>query len=143
MKKNCQKCGQENLAEAAFCRNCSTPLTGNQFGGGQGNMPPNQQNFGNQQNFSPQSGGAGTRAIVGVVLVISSLFCCFFTSVPAAIVGWLEVGAIKRGESSQDGLMMAQIALWGGIVITVLSVIGGVLWMILAVATAGTDPYGY
>ncbi|MCB1022750.1 MAG: DUF4190 domain-containing protein [Acidobacteria bacterium] len=103
MKKTCQKCGQENLAEAAFCRNGSAPLAGAQLGGGGGGNPsPEQQNFGNQPNAPASTGGAGTMAVVALGLVISSLFCCGLTAIPAVVVGWLELGAIKRGESSKD-----------------------------------------
>lgn len=143
MKKTCQKCGQENLAEAAFCRNCSAPLTGAQFSGGQGDPAPDQQNFGNQANPPEDSGGASTQAVVALGLVIASLFCCGLTAAPAVVVGWLELGKIKSGESSKEGLMMAQIGLWGGLAITILSILGVFLYLIVAVASVSSDPYGY
>ncbi len=143
MKKTCQKCGQENLAEAAFCRNCSAPLAGAQFGGQPANAAPNQQNFGNQPSAPESSGGASTQAVVALALVIGSLFCCGLTAVPAMAVGWLELGAIKRGESSKDGLMMAQIGLWGGLAVSILSILGVILYLFVAIATVDSDPYAF
>jgi hypothetical protein len=35
----------------------------------------------------------------------------------------MEVSAIKQGRSSPSGMMMAQIGLWGGVVISVLTLL--------------------
>ena len=160
MDKYCQNCNQTNPPDASFCRNCSASLMPNKSAGQQQNQQWDQpENFGNQPNFTPpdfgrqqnfnnspvnNSGSASTRATVALVLAIASLFCCAATSIPAAIVGWMEVGAIKRGESSQAGMMMAQIGLWGGIVMTILSLIGGILYVLtVLVAADSTSIYGY
>ncbi len=150
MDKFCQNCNQPNPAEAAFCLNCATPLARAQNVGGQTPQQPfNQPNFGGQpagQNFAPPpptSGGTSQRATAALVLVIAGFFCCGpFTSIPAAIVGWMEIDAIKKGQSSAAGMTFAQIGLWGGIAITVLQGIGLILWLLLSVAAA-SDPYNY
>ncbi|MEZ5345887.1 MAG: hypothetical protein R2681_10075 [Pyrinomonadaceae bacterium] len=143
MKKTCHKCGQENLAEAAFCRNCSAPLGGAPSAGGTGEPLRNQQNFADQQNTPQTSRGPSTQAYVALGLVVASLLCCGLTAAPGAVVGWLELGAIKRGDSPQDGLMMAQIGLWGGLAVTILSVIGIFLYLLVAIASVNSDPYAF
>ena len=149
MDKYCQKCNSPNPAEAAFCRNCATPLSSGQPGAGQqANQQWNQPNAGGQQfgqNFAQpaaNSGGASQRAIGALVLTIAGLFCCgFLTSIPAAILGWMEVDAIKKGLSSPDGMWMAQVGLWGGIIVTILTTIGGFLFLLLSAASS--NPYAY
>ncbi len=140
MDKYCQNCNQANPADAAFCRNCSAPLTPNQFGSQQGS----QQQF-DQSSGGASSEGASQRAIISLVLAIAGLICCGpFTGIPAAILGWMEVGAIKRGESSQSGMTLAQIGLWGGIAVTILHSLIGIGYFILMLGAAATsDPYGY
>lgn len=159
MDKYCQNCNQANPADAVFCRNCSATLPNNPSGGQQqqGNQQWNQPNAGNQPNFQPPNfgnqqqinsppannvgGGASTRATVSLVLAIASLLCCAATAIPAAIVGWMEVSAIKRGESPQAGMTMAQIGLWGGVIMTILSVIGGLIWVVMILSTAEVTYY--
>jgi len=138
MTRICPKCNQVNPPEAAFCRNCAAPI------GPTVGAPPQQ--FGGQ-NFSPQtggpSGGAGQKAIAALVLAIIGLLCCGgFTGVPAAIVGWMELDAIKNGRSSSAGKWMAQTGLWGGIAVTV---IHGAVWILylLMGMMASSNPYGY
>lgn len=129
MDRYCQNCNTQNSPEAMFCRQCATPLTQGQ--GGQ------QAQFGNQQwtptgaggqaaqNIAPTAAGASGRAIAATVLAVCGLVLCCgpFTGIPGAILGWMEMNAIKEGRSSPKGMMMAQIGLWGGIAS---SVIGGV-----------------
>ena len=147
MDKYCQNCNQANPADAAFCRNCAAAL--NSFGGQQANNPWNQQSANNQKQFNQppagNSGGESQKATISLVLAITGFFCCsLFTSIPAAILGWMEVGAIKRGESSPAGLSKAQIGMWGGIAVTILHIFVGVGYFILVIlAAASSDPYGY
>jgi hypothetical protein len=58
-----------------------------------------------------------------MLTICGLLLCCALTSVPGAILGWMEVSAIKQGRSSPSGMMMAQIGLWGGVVISVLTLL--------------------
>lgn len=136
MKTFCPKCNKENPPEALFCRNCASTLSV-----GQVNVPPPRQEqspFANQQwnqgaannpnahNYGNPSAGPSGRAIASVALTVCSLvLCCgVLTSIPGALLGWLEISAIKEGRSSQAGLVMAQAGFWGGIVLTILSIIG-------------------
>jgi hypothetical protein len=149
MNKQCQNCRQSNPPEAAFCLNCAAPLVPAQFGGNQqANQQWNQPNFGGQQagqNFvqppqSNQGGGASQRAIVALILTITGLFCCgALTSIPAAIVGWMEIDAIKKGQSPSAGMWMAQVGLWGGIIVTIITTVGGILFLMLSAASS--NPY--
>jgi hypothetical protein len=126
-----------NLPQAAFCANCSAPL---------GPAPaatatPNQQQWQAPggpvvQQMPASGGGASQKAIMALVLAIAAFFCCgFITGVPAAIVGWMELNAIKRGESSPAGSWMAQVGLWLGIGASILHLIIGVIYFILVLAS--------
>lgn len=135
-----------NPPDAAFCLNCASALgVGGQayqqqsppYVGGQTpyvGAPPQQ--FGGGQNFGMQGGpqpASSQRPMIALVLAIAGLLCCGpFTGIPAAIVGWLELDAIKNGKSPVDGKVMAQIGLWGGIAVTLLHTIGWVLMMFLS-----------
>ncbi len=143
MEKYCQNCKQANPSEAAFCLNCASPLPRNQASGYQ---QPNAPNFGGQaqQNFASapaNSGAASQRATAALGLAIAGLFCCGpFTTVPAVIVGWMEIQAIKQGQSPSAGMMFAQIGLWGGIAVTILQTAAFLFWILLSMA-AGANQY--
>jgi len=124
--KFCQNCKQQNAMEAQFCRFCAAPLA--QGAQNQANFQQQQWNQGFQgnqpQGFVQPSAGSSGRAIASLMLTICGLLlCCALTSVPGAILGWMEVSAIKQGRSSPSGMMMAQIGLWGGVVISVLTLL--------------------
>lgn len=135
MTKPCPKCAQLNPAEAAFCLNCAAPLAQGQFGGSQ--QPPSASGV----NGGPQ---ASQKGLYSLILAILALICCGpFAGVPAAILGWMELDSIKAGRSSPENKWMAQVGLWGGIASTVLHVIGYVLWVMLGMLSAASNPYGY
>jgi hypothetical protein len=114
-----------------FCENCASPL-------GVVNQPF-QVNAGTQPGMNPQP---SQKPMIALVLAISAVFCCGpFTGLPSAIVAWLELTAIKEGRSSPDGRTMATIALWGGVIATVIHIGLWFLWMLFG-AMAST-PYGY
>ncbi len=150
MNKFCQNCQQSNPPEASFCRNCASPLPGAQPGGNrQAAQQTNQPNFGGQQvqqNFAQpamSSGEASQRAITACGLAFAGLVCCGpLTSIPAMIVGWIEINAIKQGQSPQNGMKFAQIGLWGGMIITIVQVLGFLLWAVISMAAA-SNPYYY
>lgn len=141
MENYCQNCRQPNPPDAVFCRQCASPLTpgaSRQQGGANYNPNANQQ-------WNPQNQGAGNfaqsatgkasgRAVTAMVLTGCGLCCGFFTGIPAAILGWMEINDIKAGKSSPKGMMMAQIGLWGGIAVSILNLILTVLWMFLSFA---------
>lgn len=146
MSKTCPKCNQVNPPQAGFCSNCASPLPPTNFGGGQ---QWNQPNPGGQQaggNFAiPQNtaGGASTKATASLILAIAGFFCfSIFTSIPAIVVGWMEMNAIKNGQSSKDGLQFAQWGFWLGIIGTVLHVIGGGIFLMFMLLAAASNPYG-
>lgn len=138
MQKFCQNCNQVNPAEAAFCRQCASPLNAAQPQQQHGTPPPqfgNQQQWGQpnygtpqMQNFAQAGGGASSRATAAAGLAVAALFCCgFLTGIPAAIMGWLEIQAIKEGKSSPAGMTMAQVGLWLGIIGTVINAVANII----------------
>lgn len=152
MTRPCPKCNQMNPPDAAFCLNCSSPLSPS--GGGQPYQTPNAPYVGGQAPYvgTPQpymggqapavSGGASSRAIISLVLAIAALVLCCgpLTGIPSAILGWMELDAINKGQSSAAGKWMAQVGLWGGIALTVIGGIGLVIWILL-VLMAGANQY--
>lgn len=153
MTKTCPNCSQPNPSDAAFCLNCASPLGPTVGGAGyQQQSPPRvgadapyvgappQPYLGGQPPAMP--GGASQRAIIALVLAIVGLVCCGpFAGVPAAIVGWLELGDINNGKAPAAGKWMAQVGLWGGIAVTVLHVVLYVFYMLFAMVASA--PYGY
>ena len=154
MEKYCQNCNCPNPSDAAFCRHCASPLAPGQSGqpppnvnqnqSGNQSPPPNRMNFGGSQspqNFGQDANKPGTKAIAALGLAVAGLVLCCgpVTGIPAAIVGWLEMTAIKEGRSSQSGMWMAQVGLWGGIGVSVLSVI---LWFVFGFLSMLSSP-GY
>ena len=127
MAKTCPKCNQMNPAEAAFCLNCAAPLGG----------PAQQFAF---ANGAPQS----QKGLYSLILAVAGLFCCGpFTGIPAAILGWMELDAIKAGRSSADNRWMALIGLWGGIASTFIHIIGYVMWVLLGMLSSLSGPEYY
>lgn len=87
--------------------------------------------------------GSGTKAIVALVLAVVALFCCGpFAGIPAAVVGWMELNAIKSGQSPPSGKWMAMVGLWVGIGSAVLH---GILYIIYIIfwMLAASNPYYY
>jgi hypothetical protein len=67
------------------------------------------------------------------IMAIAGFFCCgLLLTVPAAIVGWLELDAIKNGRAPVEGKTMAQIGLWGGIAGTVIHAVLLVFYFVFA-----------
>lgn len=145
MPKYCSKCNQPNPDEAAFCLNCAAPISAPPPFVGQ---PPAQQwqGSGAATGGTPNSAGTGSsqKALVALILAIAALLCCGpFTGVPAAILGWMELEAIKNGRSPQDGRWMALVGLWGGIASTIIHAGFYVLWVLMTMMSAASNPYGY
>lgn len=144
MEKYCPGCGQANPVDAAFCHKCATSLAGQQSGPTQ-QSPPNQQwnppAGGPAMGTAPQSSQAvatSNKPMIAVGLVALGLICCFpIASIAGAIMGWMEMNAIKEGRSPQSGMGMAQGALWGGIIVTILTIIGGFVLLFMSMAGGG------
>jgi hypothetical protein len=143
MQKICPACREVNPNEALFCRSCATPLSPaqNPF---QQQAPPQwgqQQAQWNQPMggplYAPQqpAGAQSNRPIIALCLVIAGFLCCGpFTTIPGAILGWMEMSAIKEGRAPESGMVMSQIAFYGGIVLSILSLIGLVVGILMAIA---------
>jgi hypothetical protein len=148
--KVCLNCNQTNPSEAMFCRQCASPLGAAQPQQQQQYAPPPPQfqqqqyqpNYGNQgiqQNFARPAGGASGRAMAAAGLAVASLICgCgFLSGLPAAILGWLEMSAIKEGKAPVEGMLMAQIGLWGGIIGGVIGTVLNILGLLILMAGGG------
>lgn len=88
--------------------------------------------------------GPSQKAVIALILAIVALFCCGpFAGIPAAIVGWLELTAIKEGRSPADGKWMAMVGLWGGIAATLIH--GGLylIYVFISMLGAMSSPYYY
>lgn len=73
-----------------------------------------------------------------MILAIAGFLCCGpILGIPAAILGWMELDAIKNGRAPASGKTMATIGLWGGIVATVLHVLFWVLSFFLGLISGG------
>ena len=149
MTRPCPKCNQMNPPNAAFCLNCASPMAEAPPFIGQQQAQQLQywpgQNVGvNIPMVGVQSGsGSGQKAMIAMILAIVAFLCCGpFTGVPAAIVGWMALDAIKNGREPADSKWMAMIGLWGGIAATLIHGVGYVFWVLLS-AMSASSPYGY
>lgn len=148
MTKSCPKCNQANPADAAFCLNCASPLqpAAPYIGQQQAQQQwPGGANVGGQiSHSSPSSASPSQKGMVAMILAIVAFLCCGpFTGIPAAILGWMELDAIKAGRTSPNSKVMAQVGLWGGIAATIIH--GGlyILWVLLSAMSAASGPYYY
>jgi len=140
MTRTCPKCSQPNPAEAAFCLNCSTPLSAAPHIGGSAAPQHDAGAFGAQSQISD----GGQKAIIALVLAIVAFLCCGpFTGIPAAIFGWLELDAIKNGRSPSDKKWMAMVGLWGGIAATIVHVVLYVVYVGLSMLSNANPYAGY
>ena len=74
--------------------------------------------------FNAPQEKASSAAVWALVLGIASwVLCGFLASVPAWIVGRIEINKINSGRSSQAGKSMATIGMWLGIVQTILGIL--------------------
>ncbi|MBL8891815.1 MAG: hypothetical protein JNL67_17675 [Planctomycetaceae bacterium] len=160
MSQTCPKCHTHNPPHAQFCHNCGTRFGGSPvYSGpvpnhpqvaavGVGAQPTNGPFIGQPQNgpmvgSTTTSNGASKTAIASLILAIMALMCFGpLTGIPAAILGWMELAAIKQGRSDRSNAWMAHIGLWGGIVLSILAIGFFFLMLILSAASAGmNDPY--
>ena len=129
MEKYCHNCKQQNSMDAQFCRSCAAPIgeapgSGQQNQANHNNQQWNQGFQGNRQapQYVQTSSGTSGRVIASVLLSIGGLLlCCALMSIIGAVLGWMEVSAIKEGRSPAGGLGMAQTGMWSGIVISIVN----------------------
>lgn len=139
MTKACPNCNQPNPSEAAFCLNCAAALSPAPHIGG----APKQPFAGGQIGGQSQASGDGQKAVIALVLAIVAFLCCGpFAGIPAAILGWMELDAIKNGRSPADKKWMAMVGLWGGIVATIGHAVFYIFWVGLSMFSQA-NPYGY
>lgn len=156
----CTRCGAQNDDQARFCRNCSQPLTrtaapqsapsqrppasdapypgyqGGQnpgFQGQQPNLPSNYPpSYASNYPGAPQQPGASGRAIASLVMTLVAVFSCGpLLSIPALILGKQELNAIRAGRAPRAGETLAKIGFYGGIAVTVIYCVGGLLYGLL------------
>ena len=124
----CSNGHDQPQAGSRFCIYCGVALAASPQAAA-GAPPP--QAYAGTPNFAVQGNPqapASQRPLISVILAGVGLICCGpLTGIPAALVGWLELDAIKNGKSSPDGKMMAQIGFLGGIGVTI---IHGILWIL-------------
>lgn len=140
MMKVCSKCSQPNPPEAAFCHNCASPLA---VGGAQDRPWPQDPGA------TPIIGGhaaavaapaASQKPMIAMILAIAAFFCCGpLLGIPAAILGWMELDAIKNGRSPEGGRTMATVGLWGGVIATAFHTIFYLIWFLLGLVSSA--PY--
>ncbi len=143
MTRTCPKCNQINPADAAFCLNCASPISAPPpYVGAPPPVGAQPVDLGGSHFGTQPQAGASQRAIIALSLALAGLFCCGpFTALPAAVVGWIELDAINKGQSPPAGKWMAQVGLWGGIVFTILHVIGYFVW--IGLSMLASNPYAY
>lgn len=82
------------------------------------------------------------KPMISMVLAIAAFFCCGpLLGIPAAILGWIELDAIKSGKTPASGKTMATIGLWGGIAATIIHIVGYLIWVLLGAMSAASGGY--
>ncbi len=126
-ENQCSKCGTSNAPQAKFCGGCGAALASSW------NPPqPPQPNYIGPQP-GPTSGSASSnKAMFSLILGILSLICCGpFTGIPGAILGKMEMDAIKQGRAPESNMGMAKAGFWISLAGTVLSILGFILAILL------------
>lgn len=138
----CTSCGTTNRDDAQFCRGCGTALTSPpsppssssplpsdpppaSYPGYQSQYPPSQASpiynpsYGSYQ--APLPAGASGKAVASLILGVLSIVTCLpLFSIPAMILGKMEMTAIAQTKSPQAGLGYAKAGFWIGLVTTIL-----------------------
>jgi len=79
------------------------------------------------------------KPMISMILAIAGFFCCGpILGIPAAIIGWMELDAIKNGRSPQSGKTMATVGLWGGILATLAHVVFYFIWFFLGLISSAS-----
>ena len=115
--KYCPKCGEENNAEAKFCKSCGTNFEGE-----------SAVNNTNTVNNSNQNEGLGTASLVMGIIALVLSFTCFvifplFIVIPLALTGLILgiVNKVKNGKKFA-GIILNAVAIFVSIIMTVLFV---------------------
>jgi hypothetical protein len=134
-ENRCTQCGAENAPQAKFCGGCGAALAAkmpqpppsNYIGPQPGSLPPGS---------STKGGTTSNKAMFSLILGILSFLCCGpFTGIPGAILGKMEMDAIKQGRAPETNLGMAKAGFWISIIASGLWIIGIVLALFLGLLT--------
>ena len=88
------------------------------------------------------TGGSLTRrdpgglAIASLVVSIASIFICPFASLPGMVMGFVELGKIRRGESPREGRGLALAGAIVGAIVLGLTVLVFVSFIAIAILAA-------
>ena len=139
----CTKCGTPNLDTDRFCRNCSAPLviprpnTRSPQGQpqttysqqqppspppypGYSGYPVSPTGYGNST--TAQQSKASGQAIAAMVLsIVSLVLCCFPAGIIGALIGKMEMNAIREGRAPQAGEQFAKLGFYLGIASTIIT----------------------
>jgi Domain of unknown function (DUF4190)/zinc-ribbon domain len=140
-ENRCNQCGATNAPEAKFCGSCGATLAG---AWNQPQPPPPTNYIGPQPGAPPPEPSTGTsnKAIISLVLGILSIVCCGpFSGIPGAIVGKMEMDAIKQGRSPESNMGMAKAGFWISIIGSILYIVGFVLAILFGFLSSLTNLY--
>lgn len=113
----CQRCGVLNEDEANFCSKCGSALK-------EGLTPATISVTGK---VSEEKKGVSGLAIAALVCGIFG-FCCCPSGIAAIIMGAIERSNIAEGKSPKEGLTLATVGLWLGIISVALSIIWWIIY---------------
>lgn len=144
----CTRCGSANPEDVQFCHNCGAQLIRSSAPLNEPSSPPEYNlprfsqptQFGYQPSYTNErvEGNASTRAIASMILSLISIATCGpLLSVPGLILGKLELDAIRNGQAPAAGETFAKIGYYAGIVITILSCLGGLAYLMFIISVAG------
>ena len=118
-ENRCSQCGSTNAVHAKFCGTCGAPL--------EAAPTPPQPNYAGTPPGQEQSSStppASNKALFSLILGIMSFMCCGpFTGIPGAILGKMEMDAIKEGRAPASNLGMAKAGFWISLAGAVLSIL--------------------
>ncbi|MHB9112669.1 MAG: DUF4190 domain-containing protein [Thermoleophilia bacterium] len=85
----------------------------------------------------PRKQDPGGLAIASLVLSVTSFMFCI-TAVPGMVLGFVELSHIKKGESPEEGRVLALIGAIIGTIVTAMMAIGIIIF-IFAIVVAGVS----
>ncbi len=141
-ENRCNQCGASNAPQAKFCGSCGATLAGSY---NQPQPPPPPNYIGPQPGPippQPSSGGSSNKAMFSLILGILSFICCGpFSGIPGAILGKMEMDAIKQGRAPESNMGMAKAGFWISIIGSALYVLGFILALLFGFLSSLTDLY--
>jgi hypothetical protein len=90
--------------------------------------PYQSQLQGPHQPQSLQSPASSQSILAMVLSILGVVGCGPLSAIPGLFLGWREMKAIKEGRSSPAGVGFAKVGFYLGLIVTVLSLLGGLFW---------------